>query len=115
MSEPHSTLVSDSIKYLNSLKNCYAFPYTPSPYGKRSVSDIICCYQGWFCAIEIKIGKDTPTPLQRIFQRKVKEVKGFSRVCWSLDEVKQFVKDVDRALKHEGTQSAKSLAERRIY
>lgn len=99
MSQPHSKLVQDSIIFLNSLKCSYAFSYTPSPYGKRSVSDIIFCHRGYFCVIEIKIGKDIPTPLQRIFQRKIKEkANGFAAVCWSLEEVKQFVKKIDQVI-----------------
>lgn len=106
MSPPHSKLVQDSIKYLNSLPNTEAFPYIPGPYGKRSVYDIIACYKGYFCAIEIKIGKDTPSPLQRVFGRKINGAHGFEKVCWSLDEVKQFVKDIDRVL-NENTPGAK--------
>ena len=98
MSKLHSKLVQDSIKYLNSLEDSHAFPYTPSPYGKRSVSDIIWCYKSHYGSIEIKIGKDMPTPLQKRFLRKVQEAQGFARVCWSIEEVKQFVIDIDKKL-----------------
>lgn len=108
MSKLHSELVRDSVKYLNSLPRTLAFPYTPSPYGKRSVFDIIACYKGFFCAIEIKIGKDTPSPLQRVFGRKIDKAYGLQRICWSLDEVKQFVRDIDRVI-DEKTPGAKTL------
>lgn len=98
MAKLHSKLVQDSIKYLNSLENSHAITYTPSPYGKRSVSDILCCYKGLYLAIEIKIGKDTPTPLQKRSQRKTQEAKGFATVCWTLDEVKLFIKNVDKII-----------------
>ena len=80
MAKAHSKLVQDSIKYLNSLENSHAITYTPSPYGRRSVSDILACYRGYFTAIEIKIGEDTPTPLQKRFLRKTQESKAV--VCW---------------------------------
>ena len=98
MSKLHSKLVQDTIKYLNSLPESHAVTYTPSPYGKRSVSDILGCYKGRYVAIEIKIGKDTPTPLQKRFLRKVQEAQGFARVCWSIEQVKQFVIDIDKKL-----------------
>lgn len=98
MAKLHSDLVRNTIKYLNSLPNTHAITYTPSPYGKRSVSDILCCYRGHFTAIEIKIGKDTPTPLQKRFSRKTQAAKGFATTCWSLDEVKLFIKNVDKII-----------------
>ena len=98
MAKAHSKLVQDSIKYLNSLENSHAITYTPSPYGKRSVSDILCCYNGLYLAIEIKIGKDTPTPLQKRFFRKTQAAQGFAAACWSMDEVKEFIKNVDKII-----------------
>jgi len=92
MSKPHSKLVQDSIKYLNSLPQCEAFPYTPGPYGRRSVYDILFCHKGHFGTIEIKIPPDIPTRLQQIFGRKIREAEGKSIVCSSLEEVKSFMK-----------------------
>jgi len=91
MSKPHSKLVQDSIKYLNSLPQCHAFPYTPGPYGRRSVHDIIFCCQGRFGTIEIKIPPDTPSRLQVVFGRKIREAGGKVNFCISLDEVKNFI------------------------
>ncbi|GAG41023.1 unnamed protein product [marine sediment metagenome] len=98
MAKAHSKLVQDTIKHFNSLPNSHAFPYTPSPYGKRSVSDIICCHRGHHVAIEIKIGKDTPTPLQKVHQRKIQAAQGFARVCWSMEEVKEFIEFIDKII-----------------
>ena len=98
MAKAHSKLVQDSIKYLNSLPNTYAVTYTPSSYGKRSVSDILTCYKGHYVAIEIKIGRDTPTPLQKRSQRKTQAAQGFARVCWSMEEVKEFIKSIDKII-----------------
>ena len=98
MAKLHSKLVQDSIKYLNSLESTYAITYTPSTYGKRSVSDILVCHRGHYIAIEIKIDKDTLTPLQKRFLRKTQEAKGFATVCWTLDEVKKFIKNVDKII-----------------
>ena len=98
MGKLHSNLVRDSIKYLNSLEYSHAITYTPSPYGKRSVSDILCCYRGLYLAIEIKIGKDTPTPLQKRFFRKTQAAQGLARACWSMEEVKEFIKSIDKII-----------------
>lgn len=98
MGKLHSDLVQKSIKYLNSFPKSNFFPYSPGPFGKRAVSDIVGCYKSHFVAIEIKIGKDTPTPLQKRFIRKVQESDGFARACWSIEEVKQFVVHINNKL-----------------
>jgi hypothetical protein len=99
MGAKHSELVSDTLKFLNSLPFCKAFAVNPGPYGPRSVSDIIFCYHGLFGAIEIKIGYDKPSKLQAIFIRDVKKAKGTSKACWSLEEAKNVIKNIDNEIK----------------
>ncbi|HEC64329.1 MAG TPA: hypothetical protein ENI23_03450 [bacterium] len=98
MAKLHSDLVQKSIKYLNSLPKSNFFPYSPGPYGRRAVSDIVGCYRSRFVAVEIKIGKDTLSSLQKRFIRKAQEADGFGRACWSIEEVRQFVKDINTKL-----------------
>jgi hypothetical protein len=84
------------LKFLKSLPFCKAFAVSPGPYGPRSVSDIIFCYKGQFGAVEIKVGYDKPSKLQAIFIRDVRKAKGTAKACWSLEEVKNVIRDMDK-------------------
>ena len=99
MGKLHSKLVSDTLKFLNSLPYCKAFAVNPGPYGPRSVSDIIFCYHGEFGAIEVKIGYDTPSKLQNIFMRDIRAAKGKAIIARSLIEPKELIKCMDNELR----------------
>ena len=98
-STKHTDLVRETLKYLNSLPYCEAFPYNPGPYGRRSVSDIIFCYHSLFGSIEIKVGYDKPSKLQNIFMRDVRIAKGEAVVGRALDDAKKLIKNMDDKLK----------------
>jgi len=94
-STKHSDLVKDILKFLNSLSFCEAFPYSPGPYGRRSVSDIIFCYHGQFGAVEVKVGYDKPSKLQNIFMRNIRMDEGEAIVARSLDDAQKLIKNMD--------------------
>jgi len=95
----HAKLVKDTLKYLNSLQNCKAFPVYPGPWGNRGVSDIIICYRSLFAVIEAKVDYDKPSELQAIFLRGITSAEGEARVGRSLDDAKELVKFLDSKLK----------------
>ena len=94
----HTKLVNDTLKYLNGLPHCKAFPVYPGPWGNRGVADIIICYRGLFSVIEAKVGYDKPTKLQAIFLRDVAKADGEERVGRSLDDAKDLIKFLDNKL-----------------
>lgn len=94
-STKHSDLVKSTLGYLNSLPYCKAFPYSPGPYGQRSVSDIIFCYRGLFGSVEVKVGYDSPSRLQNIFMRDIRIAEGEAIVGRSLDDTKKLIKCMD--------------------
>ena len=98
-STKHSDLVKNTLDYLNGLPCCKAFPYSPGPYGRRAVSDIIFCYRGLFGSIEVKIGYDQPSKLQNIFMRDVRIAEGEAQVGRVPDDAKKLIKDMDDKLK----------------
>lgn len=51
------------------------------------VSDILCCVNGRFVAIELKADKGKPTPLQLLFLSKVTKAGGIARVCYTWGDV----------------------------
>lgn len=44
---------------------------------------------GQYVGIECKVGKNTPTPLQKDFHSRVKQMNGIIIVAYSLDDVKE--------------------------
>ena len=80
------------MKYLKDVKGLYPIRIQPGPHGgMRGVSDILCCFEGRFIAIELKVGKNQPTKLQSHFIRKIIEAGGKGAICRNLDEVKDVI------------------------
>jgi Holliday junction resolvase len=57
----------------------YFFPATGG-YGRSGVPDIVCCYRGYFIAIECKAGTNKPTALQEAEMHKIRQAQGFAKV-----------------------------------
>ena len=55
------------------------------------IPDLIICLEGFFYAIELKVGSNKPTPIQEVVIRKIQSAGGRAAVCRSLDEVKRFL------------------------
>lgn len=55
----------------------YFFPSTGG-YGRSGVPDVIACYRGYFIAIEVKAGNNTPTALQQRELRRVAKARGIA-------------------------------------
>lgn len=47
-------------------------------YGKAGAADIIAVKDGLFLAIETKVGKNLPTPQQRLFLKHVRDAGGYA-------------------------------------
>lgn len=50
-------------------------------------ADIIACYRGRFIAIECKIGRNKPTPLQVDFLERVSDAAGWAIVAYDVQTV----------------------------
>ena len=58
--------------------------------------DIVCCYKGYFIAIEAKIDNNTPTRQQGIHCRNVWKAGGIAMIAWDTSEVMQILQFIDR-------------------
>lgn len=47
-------------------------------YGRSGIADINAVKNGLFLAIETKVGKNLPTPQQRVFLQRVRDVGGYA-------------------------------------
>ena len=54
---------------------------------ESGVSDILCCANGRFIALELKADKGKPTALQLLFIDKVIKAGGIARVCYTWGDV----------------------------
>lgn len=92
-------LSSQVEKYFKSLKFCIAIKKDQGPYSqKRGISDWIVGYKGYALFVELKVGKNKPTPLQENFINEARAAKCIGAVCYSLDEVEKIIKMVNNDL-----------------
>lgn len=68
------------------------FYYKASDRYQKGVSDFIICYRGKFLALELKAENGKASPHQKLFIKEVEEAGGRGAVCYTLDEVRAFVK-----------------------
>jgi hypothetical protein len=77
----------------------YFFPATGG-YGRSGVPDIVCCYRGYFVAIECKAGNNKPTPLQEAEMAKIRQAQGGTLVVneENIDAVQQIFATIDKGI-----------------
>ena len=94
--KPESKIQAEILKYLKE-KNIYAEKMI---VGNRSgLPDIRCCVGGKFVAIEVKTGKNLPTPLQRKSIYDIEKSGGYAIVAYSLTEVINFINSIKGGVK----------------
>lgn len=87
MSEtPHAKLRKEICAYLASIGAWYVSTNSQG-YGRKGIPDILCCYRGRFVAIEVKAGRDKPSPWQLRELGGITTSGGLSVVAYSLQEV----------------------------
>jgi hypothetical protein len=85
----HSELVKWALDYLNAQPQCFAFP-SHSPKDRpayRGVFDILVCWEGWFEAIEVKVGRDEIQPKQEEFAIRLAQALGVAHIVKSQEDV----------------------------
>lgn len=65
---------------------------------KGGIPDLLFCYRGLFCAIEAKVDDNETSRQQDIQLRKIRKSGGLTMVCWSTDDVEDFLAYIDEAL-----------------
>ena len=72
--------------------------YHGSAYSEAGVSDLLCCLDGVFVAVEVKAGtKYGVTLKQQAFLNRVRAAGGIDEVCNSVEE---FLETLRRAAEH---------------
>lgn len=86
----------DKIKaFLNKQPNIFHWKEHGGVYGTAGIPDIIVCYKGKFIGLECKAKGRKPTVLQQITINKINRAGGIAKVVYSLEEVKELLKNLD--------------------
>jgi Holliday junction resolvase len=85
MSTPESK-TKKAVKHMLDEEGVYHFFPPANGYGRSGLPDIICCYRGWFIAIECKAGKGRVTALQERELERIREAGGFALVVYDNED-----------------------------
>ena len=61
---------------------------------RSGLPDLILNVAGRFGGIELKVGKNEPTPLQTYELHRIKKAGGFAYVARSIEEVRRILKEI---------------------
>lgn len=86
MSTPHAKLRKEIADWLTA-QGAWVTVVHQSGYGRKGIPDLLCCWRGRFLAIEVKCGKDKPTPWQERELTAIANADGAAMVARNLDEV----------------------------
>mgnify|MGYP003346501554 FL=1 len=78
--------VKKKVKALLDERGVYYFMPATAGYGRSGVPDIICCYFGYFLAIECKAGGNKPTALQLREMQRIAKANGTAMVVDDSEE-----------------------------
>lgn len=87
-----SKIQRDIRNYLKT-QGAYSVKYHGSNYTEKGVPDILCCYNGYFIAIETKRPKHEKeqTEYQKIHERNIKKAHGIYLLATSVEDVQHLI------------------------
>jgi Holliday junction resolvase len=91
-----SNITKNILKYLRSLKDCFAWKVHGGMYGTAGIPDVVVCYRGRFLAFEVKRPGNKPTKLQAATIKKMRQAGGDVHVVTSVGEVKEVMRATTR-------------------
>lgn len=76
-------------KYLSTIPELFFWKEHGGQYGTAGIPDLICCYRGFFVAIEVKTSTGRLTKLQDLTLEDIRKAGGIAVVARSVDDTKQ--------------------------
>lgn len=70
-------------------------------WSAKGFPDLICCVNGLFVAVELKVGDNTMQPDQLIWRNRIVKAKGIHLCCTSLEQFQFFIDMFREFNKHE--------------
>ena len=84
-------LQKQAVRYLKKVPDLWF--YVVNDRVTSGIPDIVMCHRGRFKAIELKVGKNKPTELQKIQLERIQESGGLVTVAYDLDAVVNFIQN----------------------
>lgn len=95
-----SAFVAKIKRYLKD-RGAYCEKIWGGGFQSAGIPDIIGCYKGYFIGLEAKVGHNKPSEIQKVKIQQIIKAGGFARVVWTIDEVKEFLDEIDEVIKDE--------------
>ena len=81
-------------KYLkDNLPNAVVWKNHGNQYSVIGLPDIMCVYEWKIICIEVKISGNTPTKLQEITLKKLKEAGAITGIAYSIEDVQKIIEN----------------------
>ena len=81
-------------KYLkDNLPNAVVWKNHGNQYSVIGLPDIMCVYAGKIVCIEVKVPGNTPTKLQEITLKKLKEAGAITGIAYSIEDVQKMLEN----------------------
>lgn len=97
-----NALTAAAIRLINMMPNCAAYRINNvgvwdeakkihrKSNTQKGIADILACMNGFFVALEIKVGKDSQSHDQKIFEQEIKLSKGTYVIIKDTDDLTKF-------------------------
>lgn len=91
--KPETALVN-AIRRELGRRGIYVVKIHGDPYQPSGEPDLLCCIRGRFVALEVKVGDNQPTILQRHQLRLIRDAGGLAVVVWSVEQALEAIEHV---------------------
>lgn len=89
--KPETALV-DKIRKELGRRGIYTIKIHGDPYQPKGEADLICCVEGRFVALEVKVDGNEPSTLQEYTMKLIRQSGGTAAAVWSVEEAIEAVK-----------------------
>ncbi len=96
-----SDLSREVLEYLEALPDCFAYKTHGGQYQRSGIPDIILCRRGRFAGVELKVGDNYPSALQRKTLKEIRESGGMAVTAWDLETVVEMIAIIDEQIEQE--------------
>lgn len=94
-SELEAAFQKEAIELIESMGG-YVIKIHVSAYQSQGEPDLVCCYEGRFVALELKIEGNKPSALQLEKIQDIKRAGGIALPVWSINEIKETLYEISR-------------------
>lgn len=91
------TLTRKMKQYLQS-QGAYVENIWGGGFQASGIPDLIACYKGVFLGLEVKLDYNKPSEIQKVKIKMINDAGGIGRVVYSIDEVKEVLREVDERM-----------------